>query len=237
VVPKGRKPDSRVVSRGPAGRGVGPRGVGPWGVGPRGVGGVDIEMMSMPARRREGGGDEAGRLGRRRQPPHKSHRTVTAGEDHEARQQRCPSPRGSSRPASATRHHDPEPGVDERKGRLGSQLTIYVSVKLFDPCSREHNEHLRLARRLCFVFLTTQSCVRGHRDTHLSDLNHSSSQTRGHLVPVCHVTGEIVGFREPLFPPVLFTTHILRLLLPLCLLCFPACLVFLLPCDCFALFL
>jgi hypothetical protein len=111
VVPKGRKPDSRVVARGPAGRGVGPRGVGPWGVGPRSVGGVDIEMMSMSARRRQGGGDEASRLGRRRQPPHKSHRTA---EDHEARQQRCP--RGSSRPTSATRHPASR-RVDERKRR------------------------------------------------------------------------------------------------------------------------
>ena len=35
---------------------------------------------------------------------------------------------------------------------------------------------------------------------------------------MCHVTGEIVGFREPLLPPVLFTTHFLRILLPLRLL-------------------
>ena len=43
---------------------------------------------------------------------------------------------------------------------------------------------------------------------------------------MCHVTGEIVGFREPLLLPVLFTTHFLRISLPLRLLCFPACLVF-----------
>jgi len=45
--------------------------------------------------------------------------------------------------------------------------------------------------------------------------HHATSRDPIQLVVVCHVTGETVGFREPLFSPVLFTTYICNILLPL----------------------
>ena len=78
-----------------------------------------------------------------------------------------------------------------------------------------------------FVFVTTQSCARGLCDTHLPDLNHSASQSKRSSCSRVSRDRRNRRVSGASFPS-LITTHILHLLLPLCLLCFPACLVFLL---------